>query len=205
LATLSNSEKQWQGKYWGKDGALLEGTIAFLSLLYSAAKSAPTKRHKLAIGIGIWVIYRVVRSAYEPGDLSAGQADVLASVASKLGHRDFAIRLREFALKEAPADSTSRMLLLAGLMRDWETMRPLQECNQEGGRYFVLLRGEYRHATYLPREQKIRILRALAWFAARNGSEAEIRRYVRDAHELAERLGAEDQLRAIRDEFVPFL
>lgn len=197
--------KHWEGKYWGEEGAVCAGLFALLSTLISAMKSAPSKTHKFFVGAGIVAIYVALRSSYDVLLLSPNQLDVLASASRGLKQRKHAIRVAEIAIN-LNADKvcfTSKMLLLAGLMRDHDAIYAADQPGSRAHWYFTELRSSFRLGVYDAPEQEIRILRALAWFTnkypARNHSDAM--RYARAALALAMKLGATDQANEVRREF----
>ena len=201
----THAKKHWQGNYWGANGAVKEGLFKFLSTLYSSLKSAPSRRHKLAAFLGVLALYMTLRTCYKLADHTANELDVLASVSRRLGQRTFAIECGETAIEAEGVMSPSYPLLLAGLMRDHEALFPLKKGGQESGRYFNQLRSVFQIFEFDPPEQKIRIFRALAWFTAMNGSKKETSDFVKEALTLANSLGAEDQIRAIVEEFHDYI
>jgi hypothetical protein len=199
----AHARKHWEGQYWGPNGAMREGLFKFLSTLYSSYKSAPTWRHKALVVLSVAVLFVVIRCGYTVKDHSVSELDVLASVANQLGFRRFAIRCGEAALSRNEENFTERMLLLAGLMRSHaspfhrKAATPLQQ------KYFSELAESFDDGEYDPPEQKIRILRALAWFTDVHGEadKLQTRLCVAYACSIAQHLGARDQYEAIRREF----
>lgn len=202
----SHSRKHWDGPHWGPDGAVKEGLFRFLSTLITARKSASTGWHKFGTLAGIVLIYALLRLGYELEDHNVNELDILASASRGFKQRQFAIKCGEAALRGlAPIPITSYMLIVAGLMRDHEALCPLRRGGQESGRYFSDLKAAWNVVTFDPPEQKIRILRALAWFTNLYGSKQEFAAYIIEAVVLSKTLGAADQLDAIKHEFPSYV
>lgn len=201
-AKAAHSAKHWQGKCWGEGGSVCGGLFALLSTLYAAVKSAPTLTRRLLVLCGIVQIYVVVRTCYELEHLSAGQLDVLASVGRNLKQHRHAILCATLALGKSPNFSDS-MLLLAGLMRDYDAMCPADQPGSKSHYCFFTLRASHEEEEYDPPEQKIRVKRALAWFANKYPARehCDAKQYARDALALANQLGASDQADAVKKEF----
>ena len=197
----SHSRKHWDGPHWGPNGAVKEGLFKLLSTLIAARKSAPTRFHKLGVVAGITLVYLVIRFGYELEDHTGDELDILASAARGLRQRKFAITCGELVLLLPHISFTTNMLVLAGLMRDYEALFPAKKGHQEVGLYFRQLADHFNEDEYDPPEQRIRILRALAWFTDKYGSKQEFTAYIIEAVVLSKTLGAADQLDAIKREF----
>ena len=90
-------------------------------------------------------------------------------------------------------------------MRDHEALFPLRQGGQESWKYFNDLKAAWNVVTFNPPEQKIRILRALAWYTNKYGSPEETITIVGTALTLARELGANDQLDEIKREFPDYV
>ena len=199
----AHKKKHWDGHYYGPHGALKEGVFKLLSTLYSAAKSAPSRMHKVLVLVGILTCYAILRLGYKVCDHTPDQLDVLASVARRIGLRHFAIKCGELALTHKDVSFTSRMLLLAGLLRDHSLMR--KKFDLRSFNCFLSLVDNLNAEAYEPPEQKIRVLRALAWYVNREDDPdpygKEKLYFAKLALECARSLGAEDQIQEILREF----
>jgi hypothetical protein len=200
-----HQQDHWAGRdrVWNKqDGTVKVGMFIFLSTLYAAVKSAPSRKHKLLLLAGIGLLYLCIRSCYSIEDHDANQLDILATVSRKLRLHKFAIRCGELGLRQADATFTCRMLLRAGLMRDHDAICASDK-GGDGKDDFTYLCEHYEDEEYSPPAQKIRILRGMAWYAnkysGKNKSEAW--GYADRAYQLAVRLGAFDQADAVDREF----
>ena len=206
-------QQHWQGNIWGEDGVVCQGLFKLLSTLITARKSAPTWKHKVLVLAGIVQIYLIIRFGYSLEQMNAGQLDILASASRGLRQHKHAIKCGQWGISRLSMDGngridhTSHMLLSAGLMRDHDAVYAADQPGSKAHYYFTELRSHFEDGEYDPPEQKIRILRALAWFtnkySARDFTDAK--EYVALALTLAHLLGAKDQEDAIKREFEPLL
>lgn len=209
----AHAKQHWQGDIWGEDGVVCQGLFKFLSTLITARKSAPTWKHKFLVIAGVVQIYLILRYCYSLERMNVGQLDILASAGRGLRQHKHAIKCGErgiFLLSmdgKGKIDHTSHMLLLAGLIRDHDAIYSADRLRSAAQDYFVVLRMHFEDDEYDPPEQKIRILRALAWFADKYSARdyGDAMRYVAQALTLAQLLGAKDQEDAIRWEFAHLL
>jgi hypothetical protein len=197
---LLHQEQHWRGDYWGERGAVCRGLIQILSTLYSASKSASTFKRKLGVLIGESVLYVVVRTLYRTEKLSPSSLDALASVSRRFRRPRHAIRCALVALESNPT-FTTRMLLVAGLVRDFSAIGDAtraEEC-------FCILMRERSTKAYNPPQQEIRVLRAMAWYTKNSREEtfalSEV--YVRQAFALARMYDARDLEYVLTQEFGP--
>lgn len=197
MSQNAHARKHWEGNYWGGRGAVKEGMFKFLSTLYSAFKSAPTIRHKFFVVSGIVTIFVILRLCYKLEDHTPDELDVLASVARRLHCYRFAVSCAECALKDPNITFTTMALLQVGMMRDCVSLRKTKFAQN----LYELNINVLDMGRYSPPEQKIRILRALAWYEAAHGMEKEARDHAVIGLVLAKKYNAEDQAQAIREEF----
>ena len=204
-----DAQKHWQGKIWSEDGVVCQGLFKLLSTLITARKSAPTWKHKFLVVTGIVQIYLMIRSCYLLERMNAGQLDILASASRGLRQHKHAIKCGELGLSRLSTDGNARinhaahMLLLAGLMRDHDAVYAADQPGSKAHYYFTELRKYFEDGEYDPLEQKIRILRALAWFTSKYSARdfTDAREYVARALMLTQLLRAKDQEDAIKREF----
>ncbi len=191
---------------FGADGLIASALFSLLAALHASRSEALTRTAKLCTFMGTFVFYAVARIAYDPRELSSDKLEVLASVSRKFKQYTHAIRCGEYGLRYAYVPFTTEMLLLAGLMRSHDALYPANKPGSPAYQYFCELREHFERDEYEPLEVKISILRALAWFTKKYPAREYIdaKKYAGDALTLAILLHDEEQIRAIKREFVTF-
>ena len=192
------ADKHWRGMYWEKDGAVVNGLFRFISTLYSAFGSAPSKKLKLLSGVVLLSTYVFARIGFRLDQFSPGQLDILATLSRCLRSHRHAIRCGKEALENSADQSVqTRLLIGIGLAED---------CAFVGERdiaaeYLVFVG---KSVSILEQNgQKIRVLRGLARVERMLGISYESKAHAREAARLAFLLGdiAGDQLVKLKKEW----
>ncbi len=197
--------KEWEGAYFGENGAVKQALFSFASTLYGAAGSSATRTKRLYCVIGLLIAYLILRTRYAFDQMTASELDLLASFSRAFRQRKYAIEAGERALR-LPSSHIDRLLLLCGLMRDWEAFFPHTAGGHESGRYFRALceilqrEGVQAELCRTHPAQMARIYRTLAWFTDKygNSDKLEATSYASLAMQLASEMGAMDQVHKIK-------
>jgi hypothetical protein len=193
--------QEWQGQYFGEDGAIKHALFSFGSTLYGAAGSKAPMKQRILCALALLFVYITLRVSYAVDKMSASELDLLASFSRAFRQRRYAIDCGERAAKIA-STPINRLLILSGLVRDWEAFFPASAGGHESGRYFrsiVELLAQQNSDSQLSRkqpEQMARVYRTLAWFTDRygNADKQESRGYADIALALAQTANAQDQV-----------
>lgn len=196
-----------EGRYFGAEGAICEALFTLLAALYEGRSLASSRTAKFCTFMGNFVLYVVVRIAYDPQELHPDQLVVLTSVGREFKQYSHSIHCGEYGLKkQAFVPFTTEMLLVAGLMRAHDALYAANKPGSPAYHYFCELREQFDRDEYEPLEVKIHILRALAWFTYKYPAREYIdaKKYAGDAMTLAVLLHDEEQIALINREFTEF-
>ncbi len=203
-------------KYWGDGGAVCAALFVLLFTLERAMESTSSKKHKFFTGVGIALLYGVIRMSYEVRALSPEQLGILASVSRRLRFHHHAIFCGETGLgliQKSWRDLmlnpmqgytfTSQMLIIAGLVRDYDAIHSAYLPDSKAHHYWAQLRQWWDTKDYTPPETQIDILCTLAWISNKYPTlkHSDARWYAQKAFHLAQHLGAYDQVARITREF----